>query len=149
MTIEAKDPEWMLIAACSVLAALITYMASCGTARAAPHTIQFRNPDPTRSYTALRTPWGTVAATCAPGATCSVVVDIPPGYQTVTAEATDGTLWSSTSNALTPLIQPTPAECQAIPHCPADLDRSGSVNGADFTVFVRSFNRSWAAPPAP
>lgn len=134
--------------AATVGLAVLCYMAACGTASAAPHELRFRNPDQTRAYASIRTPWGIVAAPCAPGATCSVIIDAPIGNQTITAEATaDGATWSSTSNALAALILPAPADCLALPACRFDADLSGSVTVADFGQFFRALGSSWLPAP--
>lgn len=118
-------------------------------AHAAPYTLKFRNPDTTRAYTQLRTAWGIVAAPCAPGATCSITIDIPVGRTTVAAEATDGGgTWSLTSNSLTALVPPTPAECLALPSCRFDATQDGIVLGDDFKAFTAAFGTTWV-PAAP
>jgi hypothetical protein len=114
-----------------------------GAASAAPHTLRFRNPGPTLAYTELRTPWGTVPVSCAPGATFSVVLEIPFGMRTITAQAGNGSLVSPTSNALEVLVQPTPAECIAIPACRHDADRDGWITPSDFGSFLGVLGRSW------
>jgi hypothetical protein len=123
--------------------AIVLLIASA--AHAAPHELKFRNPG-TVAYTHLRTPWGTVPTSCAPGATCTVIVDVAPGYQTLTAEAAAGALWSLTSNALRAFIRPTPTECAAIPGCPPDLDRNGATALPDFTEFLRWYGKAWTKP---
>lgn len=125
----------------------IVLLFAAGTASAAPYTLKFKNPDPAKAYASLRTPWGTVAATCAPGATCSVVVDAPIGPRAITAEATDGTAWSATSNAIAALIAPAPADCLALPACRYDADLSGSVTVADFARFLGAMGTSWLPAP--
>lgn len=140
----------MGLLAATVALAVLAYLAACGTANAAPYTLRFQNPDPTRAYTSLRTPWGVVAAPCAPGATCSVVIDAPYGQRTITAEATaDGLTWSPTSNAIVKLIPPAPAECYAIPACRFDADLSGSITVADFAAFLKAFSSGASWLPAP
>lgn len=129
--------------------AFLLVLFGSSVALAAPYELTFRNPSATQAYTSLRTPWGVVSAPCGPGATCKVVLDVPPGYQTVTATATDGQLWSLASNALKPFILPTPAECAAIQYCKADLDADGVVTGADFAIWLESFGKSWAIAPTP
>lgn len=113
------------------------------SAEAAPYTLRFRNPDTTRAYTQLRTPWGTVAAPCAPGATCSVVIDIPIGRQSITAEATDGAVWSVKSASLAALVFPAPADCLALPACRFDATGDGIVGGDDFSAFTSAFGGNW------
>lgn len=138
------------LAAATLALAALCYLATCSTADAAPYRLTFRNPDATRAYTSLRTPWGTVAAPCAPGATCSVVIDAPVGRQTVTAQATaDGATWSVASNALAALIAPAPADCLALPACRFDVDLSGTVTVADFGQFLRAFSSGASWIPAP
>lgn len=110
---------------------------------AAPYTLKFRNPDATRAYTQLRTPWGTVAAPCAPGATCSVILDLPVGRQTITAEATDGAAWSTTSSPLAALVFPAPADCLLLPACRFDATGDGIVGGDDFKAFTNAFGQTW------
>jgi hypothetical protein len=139
--------EKAIVAALSMLGALIVYLSTCQTAEAAPHTIRFRNPDATRTYTELRTQWGTVPVSCAPGATCSVVIDIPFGRRTVVGQAAVGGVWSGDSNALTVLVQPTPVECLAIPACRFDADRDGVVAGSDFVPFTQAFGTTWIPAP--
>lgn len=113
-------------------------------AHAAPYTLKFQNPSPTQAYTQLRTPWGIVAAPCAPGATCSVIIDAPIGQQTITAEATsDGALWSGKSNALSARIFPLPADCLALPACRFDPDGNGQVTVGDFGAFLSAMGSSW------
>lgn len=129
-------------AAIALVLAVLLYFAAC-TANAAPYVLRFQNPG-TQPYAQLRTPWGIVAAPCAPGATCSVVIDVPIGPRTITAEATaDGSLWSATSNALEKLIAPAPAECLALAACRFDITGDGVVSGADFSAFVAAFNMTW------
>ena len=114
-------------------------------ASAAPHELQFRNPG-TVAYTHLRTPWGTVPAPCAGQATCTVVVDVTPGWQSITAEAAAGSLWSSTSNMIRAFARPTPAECDLIPGCRPDLDRDGAVGLPDWRVFLQWYGKKWSTP---
>lgn len=122
---------------------LILALLAAGTAHADPAELKFQNPG-TQAYTQLRTPWGVVAAPCAGGATCSVIIDAPIGRQTVTAQATaDGSTWSATSNALVKLIPPAPAQCLSQASCRFDADLDGSVNGTDFGAFVAAFGKSW------
>lgn len=110
---------------------------------AAPYTLKFQNPG-TQPYTSLRTPWGVVAAPCAGGATCSVIIDAPIGQQTITAEATaDGALWSAKSNALSARIFPLPADCLALPACRFDPDGNGQVTVGDFGAFLSALGSSW------
>lgn len=118
-------------------------LMAAGTASAAPYTLKFQNPGG-QPYTSLRTPWGIVAAPCAPGATCSVIIDAPIGQQTITAEATsDGTLWSAKSNALAARIFPLPADCLALPACRFDPDGNGTVTVGDFGAFLSALGSSW------
>lgn len=140
---DANIGEYGLAAAALAIAILV-YMASCGTARAAEHEIRFRNADPTQSYTQLRTEWGTMTVSCAPGATCAVVVDLPVGRHEIVAQAASGAAWSADSNVLEALVFPPPVECLAIPACRFDADRDGVVTGTDFTRFVATFGASWA-----
>jgi hypothetical protein len=144
MTRETAFGAWALVFA------IVGYMVACSTAQAAPYTLNFRNPG-TTTYTSLRTPYGTVPVSCAPGATCSVVLEIPYGQRTITAEAADASpaLWSSTSNALLSLIPPTPAECVALPACRHDADGDGIVSISDFGSFLGVLGRSWIPSPAP
>lgn len=138
------------LAAAMLALAALCYLATCATANAAPYTLRFQNPDPTRAYASIRTPWGVVAAPCAPGATCSVVIDAPIGPRTITAEATaDGATWSPTSNALSAMIAPAPADCLALPACRFDADVSGSVTVSDFGAFLRAFSSGASWLPAP
>lgn len=123
--------------------AAVLYIASCGSANAAQHEIRFQNKDATRAYTALRTTWGTVPVSCAPGATCSVVVDIPTGRHEIVAQAAAGSAWSADSNVLEALVFPPPAECLSIPACRFDADRNGVVSGSDFGGFIKAFNSTW------
>lgn len=137
----------MRIESWTLLGAIVFYLATCiGTAHAEPYTMKFRNPG-TQPYVSLRTPWGVVAAPCAGGATCSVVIDIPIGRQQVTAEATAGGAWSTTSNALPVLIPPAPAQCLADPPCRFDSDLDGTVSGTDFSAFVAAFGSTWLPKP--
>lgn len=129
------------------LAAIGFYVLTCSTADAEPYTLRFQNPSQVFAYTQLRTPWGIVAAPCAPLATCSVVIDVPIGKQTVTAEATAGGAWSATSNALAVLIPPPPSQCLAQAPCRFDADLDGTVSGTDFRAFVAAFGASWIPKP--
>lgn len=130
-------------AAIAIVLAGLIYFAAC-TANASPHVLRFQNPSPTVAYTSLRTPWGIVAAPCAPLATCSVVIDVPIGPRTITAEATaDGAVWSARSNALEKLIAPAPAECLALVACRFDADGDGFVTGSDFSVLLGAFGSTW------
>lgn len=131
------------VAAISLAWAIAIYGASCGTARAADHEIRFQNPDATRTYTELRTEWGTVPVSCAPGATCVVAVDLPVGRHEIVAQAAAGAAWSGDSNALEALVFPPPVECLAIPACRFDANRDGTVNGGDFSGFLGAFNTTW------
>lgn len=124
----------------------IVLLLTAGTASAAPYTLKFKNPDTARAYTSLRTPWGTVAAPCAAGATCSVVVDLPAGPRHITAEATDGTAWSAASNAIDTIVTLVPVECLSTPACRFDFDGDGRVSGTDFAEFVAAFGSTWFVP---
>lgn len=137
------------LAAATVALAALAYLATC-SAQAAPYVLRFKNTDATRAYASLRTPWGVVAAPCAPGAICSVTIDAPIGRQTITAEATvDGSTWSPTSNAIAALIAPAPADCLALPACRFDADLSGTVTVSDFGAFLRAFSSGASWLPAP
>lgn len=130
-------------AAVALVVAGLLYFATC-TAHAAPYVLRFQNPSPTVAYTSLRTPWGIVAAPCAPLATCSVVIDVPLGPQTITAEATDdGARWSAKSNALERMIAPPPAECLALDACRFDPNVDGAVTVSDFGRFLKALGSSW------
>lgn len=132
----------LAFAVVALVAGGLVYFATCAVS-AEPYTLTFRNPSPTAAYTQLRTPWGIVAAPCAPLATCSVVIDLPVGRSSVTAEATAGGAWSTTSNALSVLVPPAPAQCLAQAACRFDADRDGVVSGSDFGAFVKAFNSTW------
>lgn len=125
---------------------LLAVMLAAGAAQAAPYKLTFRNPDTSRAYTSLRTPWGIVAAPCAPGATCSVVLDLPAGPRKITAEATDGTAWSGVSNLLSATVLLPPADCLLAPACRFDFDGDGRVGGTDFAAFASAFGLGWFVP---
>jgi hypothetical protein len=133
----------LALSAFSLLWAIIIYMAACSTAQAATHAVRFQNPGAELAYTALETEWGTVPVSCAPGATCSVVLDIPFGSRVVSGRAMSGSLRSEPSNEITVLVLPTPAECLAIPACRHDADQNGTVTVSDFGSFLGTMGRSW------
>lgn len=125
----------------ALVAAALVYFVAC-SASAAPYVLHFKNPGPW-AYETLTTPWGIVAAPCAGGATCSVVVDIPVGRQTITAKAGAAGVLSPVSNALQALIAPAPADCLLLPACRFDADLDGTVSGTDFSAFVAAFGKTW------
>lgn len=140
MGVPMDRNDFVVLLAAAVIAALLVWT---GIASAAPYTLRFQNPG-TTAYKSLRTPWGTVAAPCAGGATCSVVIDIPVGPRTITAEATaDGSLWSARSNSISVLIPMPPAECIALPACRFDSDFDGFVGGSDFSALIKAFGSTW------
>lgn len=124
------------------LVGLVVALLCASSSQAAPYLLKFQNPGP-GAYASLRTAWGTVAAPCAAGATCSVAIDAPPGQRTITAEASDGATWSPKSNAITVVVTLPPAECLGLAACRFDADSSGTVTVADFAAFLRSMGSTW------
>lgn len=122
--------------------AILLSVLLAGPASASPYLLKFQNPG-TQPYTQIQTAWGTVAAPCAGGATCSVVIDIPYGQRAIKAKASDGSLWSVDSNVLNTLILPTATECMALPACRFDVDQNQSVSVSDFGAFLGALGSSW------
>lgn len=140
---------WAGLAAASVCLAMISYMATCGTARAAEHEVHWINTDPTRTAGALRVCQADrcvdVPADCGPGATCATVVDLDPGAwpTTVLAALDPAGPWSTPSNELEIRVAMEPADCLALDACRFDADGDGRVAGSDFLRFFAAFGGSW------
>lgn len=144
--------DWILVAACSVVAAGIAYLATCGTARAVEAEVRYQNAA-TVTLTRLRViQGGTVTeypVSCAPGATCTLRADLRHGLADTKLEGqAAGTLWSLPSNVV-PYRAVDPKLCLADPVCRGDYDADGVSTVADFRVFLGSLGKKWPAPPAP
>lgn len=103
--------------------------------------LRYRNPGATRAYDAVEVcragaPCATLPRACDPGATCSVVADLPPGEHTVTLVARVGVERSPASNARTITL--------ALPEgCRWDLNGDGVVTfgPSDFGPFLAGYTR--------
>jgi hypothetical protein len=140
---------WAGLAAATVCLGMISYIATCGVARAAEHEIRWINADPDRAAGALRVcqleRCVDVPADCGPGDTCSTVVDLEPGVWVTTAYAAEDGAgpWSPSSNALSIRVQMAPADCLELDVCRFDADGDGLVGGSDFNRFVQAFGGAW------
>lgn len=153
---EIRSIRANAVAALTVLAAILMFIAFC-----APHAfavevpIRFRHPggDP-RAYDAVRLCDAsvcmdlTLAAPCAPGATCTATADLAPGSREHWLRGLSGADESAASNVrlLTIAAEPEPldpAACLAMLACRMDADGDGVVTGSDFARFLTVFGRSW------
>lgn len=146
-----RDPGygWMGLAAATVCLAMLSYVATCGVARATEHEVRWRNTDTERTAGALRVcqlvHCVDVPASCGPGATCATVVDLEPGAWPTTVFAAEASVgpWSPQSNMLEIRVALEPRDCLALDACRFDADGDGRVAGSDFLRFVSSFGGLW------
>jgi hypothetical protein len=98
--------------------------------------VELRWLNPSESHAATRILVGPTGeayeAPCAPGETCSRVVDLPPGENEVWIHQGDAEEWSPQSNVeMYTVLLPD--------GCDWDLDGNGSVTTADFGLFLPLF----------
>lgn len=127
------------LAAASLALAMLVYLATCSTADAAPVSVRYRHPGgDARAYDALEVCQATgctrYARACAPGATCELEAQLPPGSREVWLVARAGTVSSAASNRRTVTV-PLPAGCEW------DLNGDGVVTfgPSDFGPFLSGF----------
>lgn len=133
--------------AATVGAAILLYLATCArSAGANPEPVRFRNPGAEHAYDAVEVMAPGLPApvllpvACAPGATCSAVVGLPPGnYPGLQIRARSGDRVSPLSNALDRVV--------AVPvPCTFDADGNGVLTAADFATFLHHYeSQRWTA----
>lgn len=145
--------EWPIIAGCSMMAAALVYIASCGIAHAAPAMLRYTNPG-TMAIDGLEVcsvqgaslpACKAIASICGAGATCNALIDLPHGSSIVSARSFAQGLYSPVSNSLTK-ITVDPLLCLADDVCRFDVDLDGWPGGTDFSRFVAAFGKSWLKP---
>lgn len=138
MTNEERQAirHWTVCA--QIVIAILLFVACCAPhAFATDYTIRYQHPGGTTAYEAIdvcaSAGCTSYAAPCAPGATCSRVVNLPSGENEGLWLVASAGEWRSPESNRRTVVVPAPEGCAW------DADDSGWVTPLDFAAFLRRF----------